>query len=198
MSIDVVHDFQEVFRQVLQSMSRPGRIENIQEKVEKCSYHLSCYDGTMIMAMMLLDAEVSFHVVDGKRSTLASNLAELTLAKQKTASEADYIFITQDVQPETIKAVIQQAKVGNLMNPQESATIILETNHLSNKASLLLTGPGIKSEHTLFVDGADAWLEMRAATNKEYPLGIDFIFVDKAANITCIPRTTIINNLELM
>lgn len=198
MAIDVVHDLQEVYRQVLHSMSRPGCIENIQDKVAKCSYHLSCYDSTMLMAMMLLDAEVTFHVVSEKGSELTNQLAELTLAKQKNVREADYIFITRDAPTEMIKDVLQLAKVGSLTNPQASATIIMETAHLSNDSSLYLTGPGIKSTYTLFVDGAEVWLDIRASVNKEYPLGIDIICVDEAANIACLPRTTKMSKLEMV
>ncbi len=198
MAIDIVHDLQAMYRQVLHSMSRPGTIENIQDQVNKCSYHLSCYDSTMLMAMMLLDAEVSFHVVSEKGAEIASQLAELTLSKQINVQEADYIFITRGVQSEQVKDVIQQVKVGTLTNPQASATVILETSQLSNDSSLYLTGPGIKSTHTLFVEGADAWLEARASVNKEYPLGIDMICVDEAANIACLPRTTKISTLEMV
>jgi alpha-D-ribose 1-methylphosphonate 5-triphosphate synthase subunit PhnH len=87
--------------------------------------------------------------------------------------------------------------VGTLTNPHPSATIIMETMHLSNESSLCLSGPGIKTTHSLSVDGSDAWLEARAYVNKEYPLGMDLIFVDEAANIASIPRTTKIAKLEV-
>lgn len=198
MAIDVVHDLQEVYRLVLNSMSRPGYIENLQDKVIKCAYHLSCYDGTMLMAIMLLDAEVSFHVLGEKSDELVNQLAELTLAREKSIREADYIFITNDVKPDVIKEVIQQVKVGTLINPHESATIIVETSQLSNDSSLFLEGPGIKRTNTLLVEGADAWLDARESMNKEYPLGIDMICVDQAANIACLPRTTKISTLEMV
>jgi len=197
MAIDVVHDLQEVYRQVLQTMSRPGHIENIREITKKNTISAPCYSSTIILAMTLLDAEVSFHVVGKKALELAKHIAELTLAQQKTAQDADYLFITSDAQEETIKNVILQTKAGTLLNPQASATIILETKQITNEGSLCLSGPGIEDTESLYIAGAHAWLEERDVVNKEYPLGIDFIFVDEEDNVVSLPRTTKIENREV-
>lgn len=198
MAIDVVHDLQEVYRQVLQTMARPGYIENIKEITNKNTYDCDSYQETLVMAMMLLDGEVSFHVAGEEKSELEKQIAVLTLAEQKDQIDADYIFIKNDVDIETIKSVIRQAKVGTLENPQNSATIIMEMKQvLNNEGPFSLSGPGIEHTMPLFIAEGNNWLVDRTYVNREFPLGVDFILVDKEGNIVSLPRTTFVENKEV-
>ncbi len=191
MVLDVVHDLQEVYRKVIQIMSRPGRIENIQEFAEKNTFEWDGFDGSFLIAMMLLDGEVSFHVAEGEDSRLSAQLAKLTSARKSALQDADYVFLTRETDIQTIQNVFQQVKKGTLENPQSAATIIIEVNRpLANEGPITLKGPGIEKQETLFIDNGAAWLKDRAAVNKEYPLGIDLILVDENHNIAALPRTT--------
>lgn len=80
---------------------------------------------------------------------------------------------------------------GDLLNPHKAATMIIEADSVSNDRALTLSGPGIETECYINVKTAiDAWVDLRAEKNSEYPLGIDLIFVDRDDNILCLPRTT--------
>jgi alpha-D-ribose 1-methylphosphonate 5-triphosphate synthase subunit PhnH len=191
MPFDIVHDLQEVYRKVIQTMSRPGHIENIQESVEKSTFECISYESTLLIAMMLLDGEVSFHVVGDGDSKLSDQLSKLTLARKSELQVADYVFLTSKSNGDTIQNVLREVKKGTLENPQTSATIIMElSSPLSNEGNIILKGPGIQNIEALFIENVKSWLEDRAYVNKEYPLGIDMILVDEIHNIASLPRTT--------
>lgn len=80
--------------------------------------------------------------------------------------------------------------------PDRSTTIILAVASLEQGQGLVLQGPGIESEGTLFVDGLPQdFVAQWQANGSQYPLGVDLILV--CANcVAAFPRTTRINLLE--
>ena len=85
--------------------------------------------------------------------------------------------------------VFKQAKKGTLTNPQQSATILIETDRLSNESQLTLVGPGIEQMENAEISGSENWLEERAEAIKEYPLGVDLILIDQKSNLcACLER----------
>jgi alpha-D-ribose 1-methylphosphonate 5-triphosphate synthase subunit PhnH len=190
MAIDQVHDLQQVFRKILHSMSRPGTISSIEAAAEQADYNLPCYDATLLCAMTLLDAEVSFHILSESHQDLIEKISEYTLAKHKPIHEADFVIVLRDDTENAIKNAIEQCKNGNLINPQSSSTWIIESSPLTNNGPLTLMGPGIQTSEQLQVSFTSSMWNARNKRTKEYPLGIDIIFVDDQAQIACVPRTT--------
>lgn len=186
MNLDVVHDIQKVYRKVINAMSRPGTIENVRDVEEKFNIDMECFRSTYLIMLMVLDGEVSYCVKDNE--TVNVNVNKLTGAKSKCNKDADYIFVLNNYKD--INSVLEDAKVGILIDPQKSATIIVEVDSINNDSNLLLKGPGIETESSFNVSINNEWVEARNDKNKEYPLGIDMIFTDKDGNIACIPRTT--------
>jgi len=190
MAIDHVHDLQTVYRELLHSMSRPGAISSLQEVAERNDYHLSCYDVTFLLAMALLDAEVTFHVLPENNRNFIEKVSEYTLATYKPIDEADFVIVLGEATESEISQAMDTCKKGSLMDPQTSATWIIESSIGAQGTKLHLTGPGIKEQtelHTMIT--ASTW-QKRNQCVKEYPLGIDCILVDEQAQITCVPRTT--------
>lgn len=195
MLMDRVHDTQEVFRMTLDCMAKPGVIQEMMYISEPPVY---CSSAMFLQAITLLDGEVSFHVI-GQNSTQVENyFSSITFSKVAPIEEANYIFILQGVDSQMIQAAIQQANIGTLENPHQSATILLEVEQLSNNEQLKFTGPGIQEMHIVQIAGSDQWIAKRAERNREYPLGIDFILIDEKARLMCIPRTTRIEKLEVL
>ena len=62
---------------------------------------------------------------------------------------------------------------------------------------LTLEGPGIANTENVEIAGSEYWMDARAEANKEYPLGVDMILIDRQSNIMCLPRTTIIHDREV-
>ncbi|MFJ7933967.1 phosphonate C-P lyase system protein PhnH [Sporosarcina sp. NPDC096371] len=197
MVIDVVHDTQEVFRTILHCMSRPGTIKNIGEIGEQHGQQEACRDSTFLSAMTLLDAEVSFHVVGENTAPIEAYLSAHTLAKVAELQVADYLFIMNNASALDISEAFHQSKKGTLTNPQQSATIIIETEKLSNEPGLALQGPGIETSETVHITASQVWMGERAKANQEYPLGVDMIVIDQQSNLMCLPRTTMIRDCEV-
>lgn len=198
MAIDSVHDTQEIFRTVLHCMSRPGKIENIEEIGKPVGRHEDCSHSIFVLAMTLLDAEVGFHVVGEQAGVIEAHLSSFTFSKTVSIQEADFIFIMEDASKQAIHEVFKSAKKGSLTNPEQAATILIETESLSYGHSLTLEGPGIKHSEHVEIDAHELWVAERAEANQEFPLGVDLILIDRLSNLMCLPRTTIIHDCEGM
>lgn len=198
MVIDVVHDTQEVFRTILHCMSRPGTIKNIEEIGEQLGQREDCRDSIFLSAMTLLDAEVSFHIVGVNTVPLEAYLSAHTLSKVAELQAADYLFIMNNASALDISEAFRRARKGTLTNPQQSATIIIETEKLSNEPGLTLQGPGIATTKNVQIAASEAWMVERANANQEYPLGVDMIIIDYQSNMMCLPRTTMICDCEVL
>ena len=189
MAIDQIHDLQQVYRKLLHSMSRPGTISLIEQETTKVDVDFGCANSLMLSAMVLLDAEVTFHVLSENRRDLIGKISEYTSARFVPLQEADFIIVLQEDEETEILKAMAQCKIGNLIDPQQSATWIIETPILSNAGSLLLTGPGIETEAHLSTGQSSRFWQARDSRIKEYPMGIDLIFADGSSQIACLPRT---------
>ncbi|TQR20565.1 phosphonate C-P lyase system protein PhnH [Psychrobacillus vulpis] len=190
MAIDQVHDLQQVYRKILHSMSRPGTISSLSEVAEHIDFNLTCNDATFLSAMTFLDAEVTFHILSKDKQNLIEKISEYTSARYAPISEADFVIILREDTDAAIQNALEQCKNGNLIDPQQSSTWIIESTLLSNTGELTLTGPGIQHTSQLHTSFSPSMWQVRNERTKEYPLGIDLIFADDAAQIVCIPRTT--------
>lgn len=193
--MDLVHDIQSVYRKVLNSMARPGKIEVLEEQ-EKVDMEINFNRGTFLIMLMLLDGEVSFNVVSEKSEEVSNLISEITYSKEKPLEEADYVFVLEDAVEEKLAEVYSLAKVGTLINPNKSATIISEVEFINDDGKLELSGPGIKDKKCISIGESNAWIKERNLKNKEYPLGVDGIFIDKEYRVVSLPRTTKINRKE--
>ncbi|RFU68995.1 phosphonate C-P lyase system protein PhnH [Peribacillus saganii] len=190
MKLDVVHDVQSSYRKLIESMSRPGLVSNIGEQAARVDIETGFYPSTTILMFMLLDTEVTFHVMSKRANEITKLINQLTYAKAAEADNADYLFVLGDADPRQLEKVLRIAKVGDLKNPHESATVIIETSSVTNGNEFVLTGPGIAMETTARVNMTGEWLEILAEKNVEYPLGIDLILTDENHELLCLPRTS--------
>lgn len=90
------------------------------------------------------------------------------------------------MQKTALKGAIERAKHGTLKNPHDSATIFAEVDEITNTSTLKLTGPGIQSEEQVHVETESEWLAERQVKNKEYPLGVDLMFIDRRQQLSCV------------
>lgn len=190
MKLDMVHDIQSVYRKVLNAMSRPGILENINEEAEKNDIDINFYSGSFLVMLMVLDREVSFNVVSEQGNDVSKLISEITYAQAKPVEEADYIFVLEDKCSESLDEIIEKSKIGDLVDPQKSATIIAEVQCISKDGDIELEGPGIQDVNKIGICSNKKWINARKNKNEEYPLGIDLIFIDEKSNLVCIPRTT--------
>jgi alpha-D-ribose 1-methylphosphonate 5-triphosphate synthase subunit PhnH len=194
MKLDAVHDLQQVFRKIVRALSFPGEIQDVSEFAEKIDLDVSFNKTALLAALTLLDAETTFYV-DGKgASETAAVIAQLTYAKQVENAAADFVFLLGAAA--NAAGVWSAARPGTLIDPHQGATLVLEVGELQDEGALLLSGPGIETARSFGTGGDSFWVEARAEKNKEFPLGVDVVFVDKRARIACLPRTTLVEKGE--
>ncbi|ASS95803.1 phosphonate C-P lyase system protein PhnH [Peribacillus simplex] len=190
MNLDVVHDIQTVYRKLVTATSRPGTLVVLEREAKTLDVQMECLSSTILLARTVLDPEVTFKVISKAGETVSRMINQLTYSKPVDLPEADFIFILHDASEEQMKEALTKAKVGNLLNPHESAMIILEVPDVTKGDSMILSGPGIQQESFISLPNVSAWLGARNEKNIEFPLGIDMYFVDRQDRLIALPRTT--------
>lgn len=190
MNLDIVHDIQTVYRKLVTATSRPGTLVVLDREARTLDVQMECLSSTILLARTVLDPEVSFKVISKAEEAVSKMINQLTYSKPVDLPEADFIFILHDASEEQMKEALNKAKVGNLLNPHESAMIILEVPDVTKGDSMILSGPGIQDESFLSLPNVSAWLAARNEKNMEFPLGIDMYFVDQQDRLIALPRTT--------
>lgn len=187
-----VKDTQRVFRKILDSLSRPGKIVPLETDFE---YNTTLLDETMDILLTLLDGEVTFHLV-GADPEATEEIEIRTLAHPVSLEKADYIIFPKDADREALTAVFQESKKGTLLDPNRSATLILETEALTEGAVYALTGPGVKGSQLVSITAAQNWVEARNEAIAEYPLGVDCFIIDQSGCCIGLPRTTVMEGVS--
>ncbi|SHI41506.1 alpha-D-ribose 1-methylphosphonate 5-triphosphate synthase subunit PhnH [Dethiosulfatibacter aminovorans DSM 17477] len=187
--LDLVHDVGKAYRKVVDGFSYPGMVVNISEYTESNEIDIPFHTSSFVLALMLLDAEVTFAVAGGNDG-VAELIRKFTYSRETVLEEADYVFLLQDASDEERVQAIRNVKVGTLIDPHRSATIIYETPSLNRGEEYVLTGPGIKDETLAVLDMNKGFMEERNRRVEEFPLGMDMIFVDNLDNMVVLPRTT--------
>lgn len=181
---DFVHDAQMVFRELLSAMSNPGQIKSIQKQAEK--FH-DVYAVLTTIGCTMLDNEEAMYVE--KNPALFQELQDLTMAKDGDLREADYIFLSSEMNYGSMEEILRNVKKGTYEDPQDSATMVILCQELNGKSEMTLTGPGVDKEITLSVNQyLKTIVNLRQRQNIEYPLGVDLIFADPHGDIMGIPR----------
>ncbi|MDI3477716.1 MAG: alpha-D-ribose 1-methylphosphonate 5-triphosphate synthase subunit PhnH [Thermoanaerobacterium sp.] len=190
MKFDYVHDIQRAYRKLIDSISKPGTISSLDEESRKLDLAVSCNKSILVLMLMLLDTEVTFHIAGQEAENISRYISQLTYSRVAPLEEADFIYILEDVGSKELESAIKRCKIGDLVNPHLSATLIIEVEEISNHKDLVLRGPGIKEEKYISISTEARWAALRAEKNIEYPLGIEMYFVDKEHKLLALPRTT--------
>lgn len=188
MKFDMVFDVQKAFRKLVNAFSYPGDIVSLKDEVQYMEHDWSCYPATRVLMHMLLDTDTSFALASDDPK-LPIQFTNMTYCPCVAYDEAAYIFVsgTHDI---ALHEIITKAQEGTLKDPHLGATIIIECEELTQKEQYCLKGPGIKERKAIGIKMKEEWLLSRNEKNKEFPLGIDMIFVDRYHHVMAIPRTS--------
>jgi alpha-D-ribose 1-methylphosphonate 5-triphosphate synthase subunit PhnH len=192
---DDVHDAQSQFRIILDCMARPGKINKMADL--NINPPGAFNKASAIIALSLLNADVSFCVTEGYGKELCEYIAVNTHASITTAALADFVFM-KGLESE---APILETKTGTLLYPEDSATIIIDVEQLSGTqmsgaTQITLRGPGVETVNTVYIKGINPLiLETVKEMNAEFPLGVDLMLTDKNGLLICIPRS---NRFEIV
>ncbi|MGP8319930.1 MAG: phosphonate C-P lyase system protein PhnH [Methanosarcinaceae archaeon] len=208
-AFDITFNSQEIFRSILDAMARPGSIIRLPD-ISITPPVANRYP--LLVLMTLLDHEVNFCVSghsdvnvnvnvsgneDINRQAVAEYLRLNTGSQESAIKDADLILVLGGFS----HGLIRRAKQGTLEYPDESATVVYDVGSIVNRSHegekgynkemlLELFGPGIADKCKIAISGIERAEIEDILALRDYPLGIDTIFSDKAGNITCIPRST--------
>ena len=183
-----IFDAQLHFRIILDSMSRPGKVNNIGEiKIQSPE---KLHPASALVAFALLNSDVAFYAQNNKE-TISEYFVVNTNSKPTSINKADFVFIDGSNDGE----VVLEANNGVLEYPEKSATIVIDVDNIydvpkDQTHEIILQGPGVNGEKRVYIRNISASiLQALKEQNSEYPLGVDVILTDSEGNIMCIPRS---------
>jgi alpha-D-ribose 1-methylphosphonate 5-triphosphate synthase subunit PhnH len=189
LNYDTVFDAQEHFRLLLDSMSRPGKINTFPEMEIFPPEGLN--RGAALTGFALLNPDATYFICGENAEGIADYLLINTAAQQAEISTADYVFIPEGY----FDGSLADARIGVPTYPEDSATFVMcceliSENPHGNSLQFNLKGPGVNGEAVVFVSGlSPELLDFVLEQNSEYPLGLDLIIADDSNNLICIPRS---------
>lgn len=198
MTLSQVHYTQQIYRKLVDAMSRPGKIQSVADVENSNSHSFDCYEATAGVLVTLLDQEVTYSVISEDSVNVSTMITAYTLAKEVPVEEADFIIVLEDAPISEIEEALTKCKVGTLRDPHQSSTWIIESPNLAAGNELQLKGPGIETEAALQLHFPEKFWEIRADLLKEFPLGIDLVFTNDHKQLVCMPRTTNVERLGVM
>lgn len=176
------------FRILLQAMSRPGTI---------CSLTAAKNQRQALLQLLdtLLDQQASFALF-AEDPEFVAHLQSLTGSRLDNLQRADFLLALTGSSFDQLRRV----KRGRLEFPDEGATVVFAVESISeteSKGGLALSGPGIQQTVHRRIQGIDPQdLVALQEINSDFPLGIDAVFIDRAGQLFCIPRSTRIGGLD--
>lgn len=182
LGMESVHDTQQCFRALVNTMSRPGTVTDAPVR-----------PADHAVLATLVDHEVTCHTTDDKIQTALANEGRFESASVKTA---DIVHATTP-----INGYAAEMEQGSLKEPSDGATIIYRVDGFKTAADsefdatdrnithLHLRGPGIPDERSLIVTGfPEDEAKSLAAAQSSYPHGVDAILTTDD-RIASIPRS---------
>ena len=166
---------QRMFRDLLQAVSFPGRIQDLSPQLQGAP----AYRGVLAT---LVDGAV---FLSDPHRLLDDTDWPLLQARAAPPDAADYILCDGG------RTVNFSPRLGDLPNPERGATLILLVECIgAGDQTVAVSGPGIDDQMVVHLAGLDrSWLTRRQGWVLNFPLGVDFILAD-SARVVAFPRTT--------
>ena len=187
---------QAVFKLMLEALSRPGLIGHFPSEIQ---HRLPCVLAPVIV---LADVETRIHIAQTSQFNWESALISATGARPSVISTADLIAIPLEA-AELISQVLESAPRGTALAPEYGARVIIGVrriysdeveptiNESSHGLKLRLSGPGIKDERIVWVDGISLQdFQTLQRSNAHFPSGIDVWMTTDNGQILGLPRST--------
>ena len=199
-----VDNSQYYFRLLLKSMSEPGHIINISEKLAEdidsqpeliFPEQTPIHPSTWMITQALFDNACSVYL--SKTLSDARFIHSLQFYTDVHVTdrplEANFAIINLD---EFLS--LQPFRTGDLEKPHESATLIIQVENIKHTPTtaiehtlpISLSGPGIQDQQSIVINGFSAEHFQLLTDNRAlYPCGVDIIFTT-ATRFLALPRST--------
>jgi len=188
---DIICDSQKIFRTLLDAFAHPGKVVKISDL--KIVPPIGISKASAGVLFTLLDFEVGFAVSTSnkkQKEKIEEYFIINTGSRLKNLESADFILALREL-PQ-----LERIKKGSLEYPDQGATVIrvieeIGENLKRDSLILTLTGPGINGKKTVSLRRVKKEEIMKIVkVNEEFPLRIDFLFVDKKDKFFALPRST--------
>lgn len=184
-----VHDAQQVFRSVLEAMSRPGRVQQLHATLLQPLEPPGLGHAATAALLTLLDAETRVWLHPSLRSEASRAYLQFHTGVQHVddAQRATFAVIEADHATPTLWHELER---GSDAVPQDGATLIVEVPSLDQGLALALRGPGVERVQALRVGGLHAgFWHARRDLEADFPLGIELILTC-GDRLAALPRST--------
>jgi alpha-D-ribose 1-methylphosphonate 5-triphosphate synthase subunit PhnH len=188
----------EVFRSMLDSLSRPGTISQLTAlesvDVPQC----------IIPLLAIVDVETRFAVIDNSSTSL--NWTELigsaTGAPPASLAESSWVVALS----EPTRDNMEDLPRGSALAPERGCGLVVACASLSEgfdhgdatqeSTSIALTGPGVDGQKIVTISGiSNYFFETLCDLNGSFPAGVDVWMVDQSGQILALSRSTQISIL---
>ncbi|WP_163157612.1 phosphonate C-P lyase system protein PhnH [Bradyrhizobium uaiense] len=183
-SFDPVHHAQVCFRGILRAFSNPGEIV----AVPPISHAVRPMCQSMLSAALcLLDGEVSAWLDPSFMTKDVEEFLRLRTGVSVSSHPRDVDFAL--IGNASNMPDLQQFRAGTLLEPNRSATLLIQLPSLVGGVPILLCGPGIKTTISVSPAGLPSWFWSTWEVNATcFPAGVDVLLVD-GENIVGLPRS---------
>ncbi|QRP43505.1 phosphonate C-P lyase system protein PhnH [Amycolatopsis sp. FDAARGOS 1241] len=174
---------QQVFRTVLEALSRPGTVQQLPADLAQGNY------SAVLPVLALADLGTGVCVLEeGTRWADA-----VALATSAPIRPLELARLVAAVRPVTAGEITKLCR-GSAPAPEDAALAALAVSDVDGgDRRWRLSGPGVPGELTLAPRGLPAgFAAARAEAVAGYPAGVDLLLVTEDGRVTGLPRTTII------
>lgn len=186
---DPVHGAQQVFRAVLEAMSRPGRIQTLPAAALDGLDAPGPGRGLTAVLLGLLDGQTSVWIAGALRSDAVIGRLRFHTGVRFADGAAQAAFVVSDAAHAEASLWTTLSR-GSDEAPQDGATLIVEVPSFEHGSLLALRGPGIEQAQPLRVGGLEAaFWRARQAVQADFPRGVDLLLVC-GERIAALPRST--------
>lgn len=178
-----VHQSQQVFRAVLDAMSRPGKIQQVD--ASKAAFAAPLSTAAAEVCLALVDFEVTLWL-DETAAGAAKDIAfHCGCSMTSESQQAQFAVIANAAHLDDFGAFA----IGTDEHPEHGATVIVEVSGLEENKGQALSGPGIDGVTHLEVSGVQSGFWAALAGNRAlFPCGIDLILTC-GERLAALPRS---------
>ncbi len=180
---------QAVFRVLLATLSRPGRVLALPPSSASQSREADAdWLGPGIVPLALA-------VIDSKVAAVGSPSWQARICRATGASPADVAEASLvAIYPIAAAQTVSRLRRGSAAEPECSAKVGLACRGLAEdgtgEVTLQLAGPGVPGRLRLGVDGVStAVFDTLRALNEHFPAGVDVWLVDERGHVAGLPRS---------
>lgn len=178
-----VLDSQQVFRGALEALSRPGRLVEVMPALPDRPDEL--HASAAALALALLDQDTALWLSPRLRGAGPYLRFHTGGALEIDAGAADFALLDcRELER------LDLFKSGSDEYPDRSATLIVQVASMEEGSGFTFSGPGIRGEARVRIDGFGEKLLMQWARNRAlFPRGVDLFFAC-GTRLCGVPRTT--------